>query len=658
MRLPITVQLTLTDAGRTYVSGGRTLVREVEVRVFAPDKPGDYPVVFWGHGFGASPSGAASTLPRLWADQGYIVVVPTHLDSGDHPNRPTSGLGSLTTLHRVDDMQFLADSFRALEAGLNAVRPGYGFDMSHLVAAGHSQGAFVASLLTGAVSAHPELAGSADPRFKSAVLVSPQGAVGAGSWHGFYYKSPTDHSWTGVTAPTLIITGTDDNGTDGQTFEERLDGFEFAPGGGKHGLVVRGANHVELSSGVDPAVIAEVLGAAVTFSNAYTKGDPLALARLLDTEGYAAGRPLVSEVYARAGGMETGALQGTAGADRLSGVQTADRVFGFAGDDRLLGGGGDDLIDGGSGRDELHGEGGADHLLGGSEADRMFGGDGDDRIGGQDGDDFIDGGNGRDALFGDAGADHMVGGADADRLHGQDGDDLIGGQDGDDFIDGGRGRDLLFGDAGRDHIVGGVEDDRLYGQDGDDLIGGQEGDDFIDGGNGRDVLFGDAGVDHIVGGADGDRLHGQDGDDLIGGQDGDDFIDGGAGRDTLFGDSGDDVMVGGSGADALTGAGGADRFAFLDVSDSAPGASDRIYDFRANEGDVIDLSRIDASREAPGDQAFSFVEAFSSRPGEAVLAFDLGSNTSVLTLDVDGDGVADFRLEIAGNVGAGAGFVL
>lgn len=41
-----------------------------------------------------------------------------------------------------------------------------------------------------------------------------------------------------------------------------------------------------------------------------------------------------------------------------------------------------------------------------------------------------------------------------------------------------------------------------------------------------------------------------------------------------------------------------------------------------------------------------------------MLAFDGGTNTSVLTLDVNGDSVADFRLEIAGNLGAGAGFVL
>jgi serralysin len=262
-------------------------------------------------------------------------------------------------------------------------------------------------------------------------------------------------------------------------------------------------------------------------------------------------------------------------------------------------------------------------------------------------------GSADDRISGNAAGNHLRGGAGNDSLYGQEGDDQIGGQEGDDFIDGGSGRDTLFGDAGRDHMIGGADDDRLHGQDGDDLIGGQDGDDFIDGGNGRDLLFGDGGRDHMVGGADDDRLFGQDGDDLIGGQGGADFIDGGAGRDTLYGDDGNDVIMGGEGADFLFGQAGADLFVFLALSDSFGPVRDRIFDFNSAEGDIIDISAIDADANLAGDQAFTLVGGFSGQIGQAVLSFDASLNTTTLSLDANGDGVADFVLDINGNVSAG-----
>ena len=350
-------------------------------------------------------------------------------------------------------------------------------------------------------------------------------------------------------------------------------------------------------------------------------------------------------------------LLGHGGADHLEGGDGQDSLRGGAGDDLMGGQAGDDFLDGGSGRDLLFGDGGSDHLVGGTEADALYGGAGDDLIGGQDGDDFIDGGQGRDRLYGDAGSDHIIGGTEADALYGQDGDDLIGGQDGDDFISGDGGRDRLFGDAGADHIVGGTEDDLLYGQDGDDLIGGQDGDDFIDGGQGRDRLYGDGGADHIVGGSEDDALFGGDGDDRMGGQDGADRLEGGSGRDALFGDAGDDILVGGGGADLLFGNAGADVFVFNILSDSGANDRDRIGDFDSAAGDRIDVSRIDADVFAAGDQAFTLVERFTGRAGEAFLFFDPGSNTSTFNLDVDGDRVADFRLDFTGQIQAN-GFIL
>ena len=215
--------------------------------------------------------------------------------------------------------------------------------MAAPVVAGHSHGAFTAAALTGAASARPDFAGLADPRFEAAVLVSPQGAVGPGSWHGFYYNSPADHSWLNVTVPVLTIAGTLDNGLGMMTFEYRLDGFEWSPGGNKHAVVLRGVDHGDLVGGA-PAVTGQTTAVDVAFADAYARGDATALAALRDVAGCQATHPLASEVYQRATGAAagSGALRGTNGRDLLSGLSADDVMTGLAGDDTLDGGAGYD----------------------------------------------------------------------------------------------------------------------------------------------------------------------------------------------------------------------------------------------------------------------------------------------------------------------------
>ena len=127
---------------------------------------------------------------------------------------------------------------------------------------------------------------------------------------------------------------------------------------------------------------------------------------------------------------------------------------------------------------------------------------------------------------------------------------------------------------------------------------------------------------------------------------GNDVLVGRQGDDTLLGGDGDDVLVGGRGADVLTGGEGSDSFEFRGWRQSETGAHDVITDFDATEGDVIDLSRIDAvrGRRDPGDQSFDFVgqDAFSGTPGE-LRVVDLGDDL-LLQADRSGDGVADLEI--------------
>jgi D-alanyl-D-alanine carboxypeptidase len=180
----------------------------------------------------------------------------------------------------------------------------------------------------------------------------------------------------------------------------------------------------------------------------------------------------------------------------------------------------------------------------------------------------------------------------------------------------------------------------------DNQVFGLGGDDDIRAGSGNDKLFGGDGRD---------RLWGRDGNDTLDGGDGRDELHGGKGQDILNGGNGRDLLDGGAGADTLTGGRGRDIFDFDSLSDLAggDGSHDIITDFTHGE-DVIDLSGIDANTSRRGDQSFHFIgEAdFSGKAGQlhikimpAVTGIDA---RTIIEGDVNGDGKADFSLELAG----------
>ena len=193
---------------------------------------------------------------------------------------------------------------------------------------------------------------------------------------------------------------------------------------------------------------------------------------------------------------------------------------------------------------------------------------------------------------------------------------------------------------------------------GADTLGGGDAPDLLMGDDGDDSLWGDGGADVLHGGLASDQLRGGDGSDALHGEQGADLLLGEGGIDELNGGEGNDTLVGGADYDVLNGGAGADLFVFNDVSDSAPGASDSINDFNAAEGDFIDLRNIDANTGVAGDQGFNFVGAFSGQAGQAVLSYDPSNNVSTLHLDVNGDGVADFTMYIAGQHSTSQGWLL
>lgn len=171
-----------------------------------------------------------------------------------------------------------------------------------------------------------------------------------------------------------------------------------------------------------------------------------------------------------------------------------------------------------------------------------------------------------------------------------------------------------------------------------DLVNDQVGiDDTIQGTDGNDTIVGTRGDDSLQGGK---------GDDLVQGLKGNDFVGGGQGDDTLIGGKGDDTLHGGIGSDRMIGGNGADVFSFTSITDSTvdKDGRDSIADFHHGQGDMIDLSLIDADANTDGDQAFNVVSQFSGHAGELVLnQTSFGYNVEG---DVNGDGHADFEIAV------------
>ncbi|WP_213253083.1 hypothetical protein [Bradyrhizobium sp. sBnM-33] len=154
----------------------------------------------------------------------------------------------------------------------------------------------------------------------------------------------------------------------------------------------------------------------------------------------------------------------------------------------------------------------------------------------------------------------------------------------------------------------------------------------------------------MEGNAGSNALYGNSGNDLLSGLAGNDTLYGGAANDTLLGGQDVDYLNGGVGKDTTTGGGGLDRMVLSSLSDSgiAFAARDVINTFA--HGDKIDLAAIDANSKIGGNQAFSFVSAFTGVAGQ--LQWDLTNISStgvkgyLVQGDINGDAAADFSLQI------------
>jgi Ca2+-binding RTX toxin-like protein len=202
----------------------------------------------------------------------------------------------------------------------------------------------------------------------------------------------------------------------------------------------------------------------------------------------------------------------------------------------------------------------------------------------------------------------------------------------------------MLGRLGADVLTLSATGTDAFGQQGNDILKGNGSSNILDGGLGNDTLIGNAGIDFMFGDAGSD--------DIFGGTEGD-FMHGGIGNDNLNGDAGNDFLFGEAGKDFQTGGAGRDNFAFRAVSESGAGANrDVILDFDQTQttGDNIDLGGIDAKTHKAGNQAFKFIgtQAFHHKDGELRFQVDAAHNLTLVQGDVNGDGRADFEIQLQG----------
>ena len=150
-------------------------------------------------------------------------------------------------------------------------------------------------------------------------------------------------------------------------------------------------------------------------------------------------------------------------------------------------------------------------------------------------------------------------------------------------------------------------------------------------------------IENAIGGSGNDTLVGN----AIG-----NTLSGGAGNDNLSGGGGNDILIGGTGVDTLTGGAGADTFTFAaGDSSAATGQHDLITDFTQGV-DHIDISGIDAISSTAALDGFHFIgsSAFDGTAGALDYYYDSTRGVTVLQGDTNGDHVADFAIDLTGNI--------
>ena len=526
-----------------------------------------------------------------------------------------------------------------------------------------------AGTVNGSIATAVSLDGAFDREFSANVISStniPHATVRAVSNGGFEY-----YAFTAQAGANIIV---DLDGT-----SANLDAFLYVlnSNGGQVAFNDDRGNDAGSDARTDSALqfIASSTGVYYVVVGAYgtqTTASPLS----------AGDRYTLNVSVSSATVQASGALVGS----RLDGMAGDDTLIGHDGDDTLVGGAGADRMQGGRGNDAYYVDNVGDTVVEAANqgADTVFSTiefslaglanvenltlQGTARINatGNALDNRLVGNSAANTLDGGAGADRMEGGSGNDTYFVDNAGDVVieaagGGVDkvnttvtwsaaGQDI------ENIVITGTGRINIVGNELNNVMVGNDDVNALNGSRGADRMVGGGGNDLYYvdnvGDVVVEVAGGGTDTvrasisytlganvERLQ------LVGSQQVNAI--GNALDNVITGNARSNVIIGMGGRDLMTGGAGVDRFDFRAVSDSPFAAYDRITDLE--DHDVINLSTIDANSNVDGNQAFTLVDQLTGAAGQIALVYVAAAQATILSADVNGDGVADMRIVLNGN---------
>jgi dienelactone hydrolase len=204
--------------------------RAIPLEIFYPATPGKYPLVVFSHGAFASP-GRYHALLKPIAAAGYVILAPRHLDSEEWEWMVKPSQAEVWD-SREQDMILMLSQNAAISSKL--AEAAIEVDYDHVAAMGHSYGALIAQIAGGTRPSTPSSL-SGYQSVQAVVAFSPPGNT-----PGLIDKN----GWSGMTIPSLTITGTTDIlpgfVDDWQTHKHS---FEFAPVGKRWLWFGEGVDH-------------------------------------------------------------------------------------------------------------------------------------------------------------------------------------------------------------------------------------------------------------------------------------------------------------------------------------------------------------------------------------------------------------------------------
>ena len=187
----------------------------LEMRVTAPASGRDLPIILLSHGHGPSlyisSKDGYGPIANFYAEHGFVVIQPTHLNSKVAGLKSDAPGGPLFWRSRVEDMRLILDRLDEIETAVPAIHGR--LDPSRIAAVGHSLGGQTVGMLLGARLTDPKDETATDvsmiePRIKAGVLLAPPGSGGANlSEFAAANHSALNPDFSHMTTQTLVVAG-------------------------------------------------------------------------------------------------------------------------------------------------------------------------------------------------------------------------------------------------------------------------------------------------------------------------------------------------------------------------------------------------------------------------------------------------------------------